>query len=301
MKVVAILGGLGSQMIKYSFFLDILEKCNFEECRIDVSIYDDNKVWNGYELGKIFGISDEYIINRNELEEIIEKMNFCEHGKFVNKKCNKVTNGKLQQFILKIRWALKYYVMNIFFPGDKYSRNYLNHNGITYFGEFNHLSDTYLYKNKKELRKIFNFPEFKDENNISASKKMLEEESVAIHVRRSDHMYDSWRLFARNYYNKAVDYISNKSSSTPHFYIFSEDTNWCQNNLDKLGLTDKIVTIVDWNKDAESYRDMQLMTYCKHNILAYSTFSWWGYYLSRHEEKIVIAPHKYWLEVPIHM
>lgn len=50
------------------------------------------------------------------------------------------------------------------------------------------------------------------------------------------------------------------------------------------------IYFVDWNTQLESYRDMQLMTYCKHNIIAISSFSWMGYYLSKHKkDKIVCA------------
>ena len=129
---------------------------------------------------------------------------------------------------------------------------------------------------------------------------MEQSESVAAHVRRSDHMYDNIRLFEEQYFVKAVNYIKEQTQN-PVFYIFSDEPQWCRENMQTLGLTaSDNVEIIDWNIGEESYRDMQLMTYCKHNILAISSFSWWGYYLSRQSDKVVCAPEGYWMEVPVH-
>ena len=74
--------------------------------------------------------------------------------------------------------------------------------------------------------------------------------------------------------------------------MFSDDINWCKNHLSQLWEGKKVV-YVDWNKGKESFRDMQLMSLCKHNIIANSSFSWWGAWLNQNEKKIVIAPEKW--------
>ena len=58
----------------------------------------------------------------------------------------------------------------------------------------------------------------------------------------------------------------------------------------------KNVCFVDWNKNKNSWQDMMLMSYCKHNIIANSSFSWWGAWLNPNPQKIVIAPSK-WFNV----
>ena len=86
---------------------------------------------------------------------------------------------------------------------------------------------------------------------------------------------------------KAVDYIK-KNVEKPMFYIFSDDLDWCKNNLGFLNncnYVDLTQTEID---------DLKLMSFCQHNIIANSSFSWWGAWLNQNPKKIVIAP-KEWL------
>ena len=69
MKVVAILGGLGSQMVKYAFYLDVKKKCKDEKCYIDTTAFHSLKMWNGYELERIFGIKDQDFYDMYTMEE----------------------------------------------------------------------------------------------------------------------------------------------------------------------------------------------------------------------------------------
>ena len=79
--------------------------------------------------------------------------------------------------------------------------------------------------------------------------------------------------------------------------VFSNDMAWCESYLPGL-LPGKKVVYVDWNKGAESYVDMQLMSLCRHNIIANSSFSWWGAWLNRNPQKVVVAPER-WMNSPI--
>ena len=83
-----------------------------------------------------------------------------------------------------------------------------------------------------------------------------------------------------------------KRIDTPHFYIFSNDSLWVKENL-KLDN----MTIVDWNSGKDSYKDMLLMSKCKHNIIANSSFSWWGAWLNNNSNKIVISPDKWFNDI----
>ena len=70
--------------------------------------------------------------------------------------------------------------------------------------------------------------------------------------------------------------------------MFSDEIEWIQKNFD-LGS----IRLVNWNSDNKSFLDMQLMSLCKHQIIANSTFSWWAAWLNQNPDKIVIMPEKW--------
>ena len=116
---------------------------------------------------------------------------------------------------------------------------------------------------------------------------------ISIHVRRDDYLSSKYvsgfgGICTIEYYNKAVERIKEEVID-PVFYIFSDDINWCRENL-KL----EQGVFIDWNTGKESWQDMFLMSQCKHNIIANSSFSWWGAWLNSNSEKIVIAPRIWW-------
>ena len=89
------------------------------------------------------------------------------------------------------------------------------------------------------------------------------------------------------YYAKAITYICNKIDQ-PSFFVFSNEIDWVKNNVDIPN-----PTYIDFNNGADSWQDMFLMSQCKHNIIANSSFSWWGAWLNSGQEKLVIAPKKW--------
>ena len=118
-------------------------------------------------------------------------------------------------------------------------------------------------------------------------------ESVCIHVRRGDYVSEKFsnelNICDKQYYRKAIAIIKSKVHE-PIFYIFStshEDLEWIRNEW---RLEENAVYV---DLDNSDYEELRLMYSCKHFILANSTFSWWGAYLSQNENKIVIAP-KIW-------
>jgi hypothetical protein len=117
--------------------------------------------------------------------------------------------------------------------------------------------------------------------------------AISLHVRRGDYVADPATnrfhgLCSLDYYRRAVDYIKARVEA-PHLFIFSDDRDWTRNHL-RFELP---TTFVDANPPDRGYRDMQLMARCRHHIVANSSFSWWGAWLNASQEKIVIAPRRW--------
>ena len=147
-------------------------------------------------------------------------------------------------------------------------------------------SEKYFLPIEETIRKEFTFPEASIRNKALAQE-MSETLSVSIHVRRGDYL-GSFPVMDESYFEPAMAYFLEKYNSV-RFYVFSNDLDWCREHLK----TEHIL-FVDWNTGKDSPWDMWLMTRCKHNIIANSTFSWWGAWLNQNESKKVIAP-RTWL------
>ncbi len=116
---------------------------------------------------------------------------------------------------------------------------------------------------------------------------LFDSSTLAIHVRRGDYvgLSDHHPELSTDYYIQATKYITDKVS-IDNYVIFSDDITYCKKLF---GDSDEIVYI----EREEDYIDLYLMSLCKHNIIANSTFSWWGAWLNQNPNKIVVAPEKW--------
>ena len=122
-------------------------------------------------------------------------------------------------------------------------------------------------------------------------------DSVSLHIRRGDYIsnpitHQFHGVCSLEYYLTAIARLKEQIKA-PHFFVFSDDIQWGKEHL---RLEDP-GTFVDHNGGEKNYEDLRLMSRCKHHIIANSTFSWWGAWLSTHPEKIVFAPKK-WFRDP---
>jgi len=149
------------------------------------------------------------------------------------------------------------------------------------------------------IKQDFSFPDFLCAEAENIAKKIKSSPcSVSIHVRRGDYLenIDYHGLCSPEYYEKALEIIADKSKERLDLFLFSDDPQWVKDNFDSRGNSVVIVDI-EQHKDAP-YHDMHLMSLCKHHIIANSSFSWWGAWLST-ENGTVIAPKCWFAEETI--
>ena len=142
---------------------------------------------------------------------------------------------------------------------------------------------------RDEVLKAFMFQPFIDRHNLDLMKEVQSCQSVAIHVRKGkDYMSRIWyqQTCPIAYYQKAIKLIEEKIKD-PRFYVFTDNSEWVKENF-----RDFEYILVQGNPVAGygSHYDMQLMSLCQHNILSNSTYSWWGAFLNRNPNKIVVLP-----------
>ena len=148
-------------------------------------------------------------------------------------------------------------------------------------GNFKHI--------RNKILDAYTFPKFTDERNVQLSDRLKNANAVSCHIRRGDYLKEpNMCVCTPGSYARAITEMNDKVK--PELYvIFSDDIQWCKENIGGL-VGNREVVFVDWNKGEQSFRDIQLMTLCKHNIIANSSFSWWGAWLNQNDDKVVIAP-----------
>lgn len=161
---------------------------------------------------------------------------------------------------------------------------------IGYFG-----TELYFKEYRTEILKDFQFKTPLDERNETVANQMKATNSVSVHIRRGDYLNEvNSKVFAQvspEWYNRAIQKVQASKGAT-HFFFFSDDIEWCRSVFSEI----ENAVFVDWNHGSDSYRDMQLMSFCKHNIIPNSTFSWWGAWLNNNPDKMVIAPSVFFVD-----
>ncbi|MEI6949509.1 alpha-1,2-fucosyltransferase [Paraflavisolibacter sp. H34] len=142
---------------------------------------------------------------------------------------------------------------------------------------------------REELLQEFTPKEQPDERNRQVLEKIRNTNSVSIHFRRGDYKLTAFHgILSKEYYLKAIETVT-KNLDNPQLFLFSDEPDWVFENM-KFDLP---YEVIDFNKNDKNYWDIELMRNCKHNIIANSGFSWWGAWLNRNPEKVVVAP-KIW-------
>lgn len=157
-------------------------------------------------------------------------------------------------------------------------------------------NERYFIDSRKTLLDDFTVRTSLEGKNLKVAEHIQTSGSVAIHVRRADYVTNQKTKqyhgeLTHDYYEQALDRIT-AFIPQPTLFIFSDDIPWV-----KKYLPFPFETIhVDWNSNLP-HEDMRLMSLCQHHIVANSSFSWWGAWLSRNPNQIVVAPNR-WTQDP---
>ena len=269
MKIVNLLGGLGNQMFEYAMYLALRNAHPDEEILCSTRSFRGYGLHNGYELERIFGIQ-------------VKEASLWQLARLAYPFWNYRT-WQIANHLLPKRKSMTLGITEI--PYDK--REVERTDAVFY--------DCYWQNEEyfKQIRPIildtFQFPVFMDEKNRLLAEKLRTRNAVSCHVRRGDYLkHPMMCVCTPDYYTRAIHKM-NQLVKPDLYCIFSDDIEWCREHIGNL-CEGKEVVYVDWNKGEESYRDMQLMSLCKHNIIANSSFSWWGAWLNQNETKVVMAP-----------
>jgi len=150
-------------------------------------------------------------------------------------------------------------------------------------------SERYFTDFKDDIRKAFKVNRELSEKNKNIIKRIQSLNSVSVHIRRWDYLLvDTHGVLSKSYYEKWIELVRERTKGPLYVFFFSDDIWWVKKNFQC-----KNSYYVDWNVWGESWQDMILMSKCKHNIIANSSFSRWGARLNDNKEKIVIAPRKW--------
>ena len=264
MIITKIKGGLGNQLFQYAVGRAVASHYK-SALKLDLTIFETYKLHNGYRLDQ-FAIqadiaTDDEIINlkggNNVLFSALRKAGLFKRKSYFKEK------------------------RSSYFDASVFKNNYVYLNGYwqneSYFADIRELL-------LRELSPISSM------NDLSCtySEGIKKSNSVGLHVRRGDYLnFKNIGVLDVDYYMKAVEYIK-ENVEKPTFYIFSDDLEWCKNNL---GFLDGCIYVDRTHTEID---DLKLMSFCQHNIIANSSFSWWGAWLNQNPKKTVIAP-KSWL------
>ncbi len=272
MIIVKISDGLGNQLFQYAFGRKLALLRNIS-IKLDLSWFKTNNA-REYKLRQ-FNIVENFASDK-ELKKI--KKYQKKNGKkyFLHNYFNSDSSIYIKQkqfpFDIDMLNAKKYAYLDGYWQTPKYF------NGIE-----NILREEFTLKDEPSIQ-------YKQiDSQIKASS------SISLHVRRSDYLTlkrisEIFGTCPPNYYHKAIQEMA-KNNKNPTFFIFSDDIGWVRENIQI-----NYPTVFVSNGKLKDYEELILMSKCEHNIIANSTFSWWGAWLNNNPNKVVIAPKKWFKE-----
>lgn len=273
MIIVQLQGGLGNQMFQYAVGRYL-------------SIYFNTDLYFDFEFLERINHELEFTPRQYELH-------------IFHLSVQPVDRARIYKYFIRPTNMLEKIVGKVFRQIDGfrsvYETNPTYRNNIHHAGKHCYLigywqNEKYFKPIESVIRNDFTFRLHLSNKELHFLNEIKHSNSVAVHVRKGDYTkYESLKKYYfqcdAEYYQRAIYYIQQHISDA-RFYFFSDEPFWIENNI-QINFPFQIVQTL------HAGTDMFLMSQCKHNIIANSTFSWWAAWLNNHVNKIVIAP-KIW-------
>jgi hypothetical protein len=279
------MGGLGNQLFQYAFGKSIAKESD-KEVAYDLSWFDSGAEYDHDHLYLDYFQTDYEVADESDVNSIFP---LGGRGRQLAKRLYKKSP-------LAVQTVFNYYrdidqdQTDIFNTGPfkfRYSPKVYQTGNIAYFDGY-WQANQYVDSVAERLGEELTFQEPSTDEDRRILSQITQSDSVSIHLRRGDYTANNMTL-SLDYYTEAIEKIQSQIEK-PSFYIFSDDVEWVENELE----IDRDTTYVNHNNAETCYEDLRLMSECDHNIIANSTFSWWGAWLNQNEDKTVIAP-QIWL------
>jgi len=263
MITIRIKGGLGNQMFQYAVARAVTEKGN-QDLALDISWFQAQHK-REFHLGDLNVLGE--VVNLSTWQRLIYSSNFLQF--IISQERTYVEEQKEFSFDPSV------------FPasGNTLLEGYWQH-------------PRYFSGVEEIIRKEFTLKKDFGAEGKSIKRQIKNSQSVSVHLRRGDYVKDDkvrrvHGACSPDYYRRAVELLKQKILS-PHFFVFSDDIEWVKKNLS----LDGEISYVSRPKLKDT-EELILMSHCKHNIIANSTFSWWAAWLNENNEKLVIAPREW--------
>lgn len=276
MVISHIIGGTGNQMFQYAAGR-ALSLAKGQRLLLDLGDFPDYRLHQGFELSRVFNVNAE-----SATAGLVHAMLGWRASRLAKRLLRRPGFARLRGARFVAEPHFNYWPGFPGLSGDCYLYGYWQ-------------SERYFKPFEADIRRDFTFRVPLSGRNAELASEISRSQAVSLHVRRGDYVDDArnrnlLNVCAPEYFRAAVDHIAERVER-PVFYVFSDDMAWARQNL-HLAFP---CVYVDHNRQAESYRDMQLMSLCQHHIIANSSFSWWGAWLNPNPEKLVVAPTKWFL------
>lgn len=275
MDIVRFKGGLGNQMFQYAFMRSLADKGR--NVKADLGYYKDNRDRMPFCLTEVFQNVTLEVIDEGLFDKINQEWRIIKQDRSL-----------LQEFlanpITRFFWVEK--------ENGVYDAQVFETTACTFVGYWQ--SEKYFTDIRKQLSKEFVFGCGDEQFEELRSYIKKKENCVSVHIRRGDYLKKRevyGDLYADGYYEKAIAYIK-EHMENPVFIFFSDDIQWVKERYqDEKG----IFIEQEMFQQYRDWYDMCLMSCCTGNIISNSSFSWWGAWLNKNENKVVVAP-RAWLK-----